>query len=241
MAFEEPVLGGNNALVREEVKSPNYVAGVSGWDLGKNGDAEFNSIVVRGTVEADGASGSYIKIQPGTPFAKILLKAANPSTVVGSIYEDSGKLYLTGDDSSNKARIILTSNTLTLPNTVTLDTSNGTGNIYLSSGADVVVSAGQLTNAADSTEFFHGYVFTQNISFAVTASNTQTVNFPTALPAGVVPRAIHANINALSGTTTKWTCKTTSYTNTGFTLWSASGDGTTSAWTNVPVNFTVIV
>lgn len=47
MPFRDPIVSGNT-LVREAIQSGNYVAGVAGWKISSNGDAEFNSVAVRG-------------------------------------------------------------------------------------------------------------------------------------------------------------------------------------------------
>jgi hypothetical protein len=61
VGFRNPILGGGGALVRPAIKSPNYVPGVSGWQVKRTGDAEFNDLNIRGTfngtdyvVSADG-------------------------------------------------------------------------------------------------------------------------------------------------------------------------------------------
>jgi hypothetical protein len=51
MAFSNPIAGGDGELVRDKLRSENYVAGVDGWVIERDGNAEFNAIVVRGDVE----------------------------------------------------------------------------------------------------------------------------------------------------------------------------------------------
>lgn len=46
--FNNPVLGGGGALVRDSAHSPDYAAGVDGWSIDKDGSAEFNDVTVRG-------------------------------------------------------------------------------------------------------------------------------------------------------------------------------------------------
>lgn len=55
MPFSNPILGGDT-LVRNAIQSANYVAGVSGWAIFRDGSAEFNNITVRGTFEAGGGA-----------------------------------------------------------------------------------------------------------------------------------------------------------------------------------------
>lgn len=66
MGFSDPVAAGE-VLVRQSLQSENYVAGVSGWRVGRNGDAEFNNVVARGDVTV-GTPPKYIHIGlDGTP------------------------------------------------------------------------------------------------------------------------------------------------------------------------------
>jgi hypothetical protein len=50
--FAHDLAGGNGNLIIASFQSPNFVAGVSGWQVTITGDAEFNSVVVRGEIEA---------------------------------------------------------------------------------------------------------------------------------------------------------------------------------------------
>lgn len=52
-------------LVVPSIQSPNYSAGVSGWQIAKDGSAEFNDMVMRGTVDI-GTSTRYVKIYNDT-------------------------------------------------------------------------------------------------------------------------------------------------------------------------------
>lgn len=49
--FTNPIIAGTT-LVREAIRSPNYVPGASGWTINKDGSVEFGSATVRGTVDA---------------------------------------------------------------------------------------------------------------------------------------------------------------------------------------------
>lgn len=54
--FKNTVVGGASNLIRKAIRSPNYVTGVSGWTINKDGTAEFNSANIRATITV-GASG----------------------------------------------------------------------------------------------------------------------------------------------------------------------------------------
>lgn len=52
MPFRNPVVGGGGGLIRDWIQSSNFVTGVSGWRITREGNAEFNEITVRGEVIA---------------------------------------------------------------------------------------------------------------------------------------------------------------------------------------------
>lgn len=54
--FRNSILAGED-LIRTAMRSPNYVAGASGWRIAKDGSAEFNNVVVRGKL-ITGAPGA---------------------------------------------------------------------------------------------------------------------------------------------------------------------------------------
>lgn len=62
--FRNPVVGGQGALIRESIHSPNYVTTVQGWTINKDGTAEFQEIDIRGSVLAGDVNGSHIILDP---------------------------------------------------------------------------------------------------------------------------------------------------------------------------------
>jgi hypothetical protein len=68
------------------LKSPNFVAGVSGWSINRDGSAEFNNVTVRGEVDI-GPALFDIKIVTGTGIPSELTTAYNvgPATVTAAI------------------------------------------------------------------------------------------------------------------------------------------------------------
>lgn len=47
--FAHDVAGGNGDLIIRSVQSPNFVPGSAGWQIAKDGSAEFNDLTIRGT------------------------------------------------------------------------------------------------------------------------------------------------------------------------------------------------
>jgi hypothetical protein len=74
-----PILGGQT-LIRNAIQSADYVAGVSGWAIFRNGSAEFNDVTVRGTLIVHSPSGAEIEIVADSSSAFINL---TPPDVVG--------------------------------------------------------------------------------------------------------------------------------------------------------------
>jgi hypothetical protein len=52
MAFTNPIVGGNGNLVRNQIQSPDFDAGVSGWIIRRDGSVEFNDALIRGSLSA---------------------------------------------------------------------------------------------------------------------------------------------------------------------------------------------
>lgn len=64
MTFSNPVVGGQNGeLIRAAIRSPNYVPGVSGWTINRDGSAEFNNVTIR----FDLTTGSIVVGDPSGP------------------------------------------------------------------------------------------------------------------------------------------------------------------------------
>lgn len=74
MSFSNPIIGGESTLIRNAIKSPDYVAGVSGWSVNRDGTAEFNDVAVRGTLSLNGPDDSALAIDIGGLGPSIFLR-----------------------------------------------------------------------------------------------------------------------------------------------------------------------
>jgi hypothetical protein len=54
MRADDPIAAGDGSLIFPALKSPNFVTTVSGWRISRNGDAEFNNAIIRGTLDIAG-------------------------------------------------------------------------------------------------------------------------------------------------------------------------------------------
>lgn len=88
MVFRNSVVGGTT-LVRPAIKSPNYVAGVSGWSINADGTAEFNDVVVRGDLSSDnyvaGVSGWHLDEAGSAEFNDVTIRgtSAGDDIIIG--------------------------------------------------------------------------------------------------------------------------------------------------------------
>lgn len=77
MPFSSPVVGGGGGLIRNWIKSPDFISGVSGWQIARDGSAEFNDVAVRGQLTVRNAD-SELYIGPGGSGQADVLILINP-------------------------------------------------------------------------------------------------------------------------------------------------------------------
>lgn len=79
MPFDNPVVAGTT-LVIPAIKSDDYVAGVSGWAIFKDGTAEFNNVTVRGEVVVSAAANpfTYVRIYDNGSLDLPIIELASP-------------------------------------------------------------------------------------------------------------------------------------------------------------------
>lgn len=80
VAFSNEITGGQGALVRPAIKSPNYSPGVSGWTIDRDGSAEFNNLTIRGTFNGTDYMiiGAGMFFYSGTPATGNLIASIAP-------------------------------------------------------------------------------------------------------------------------------------------------------------------
>ena len=250
--FNNPVVGGDGTLIIDQIKSTNYVAGVSGWQETKDGSAEFNNVTVRGSLNVNGANGSYVNIDDLAGFPAIRINPSalpNPDTLTpGLIQGDSfnsgnaaqAATYLLspyptdGGNVANPATIRLFSSSP--------DRTSASSEIDLAA-AKVQLGNGSLSNVqclgtlnnANGSPYLAGQAGSVNMSFTALGSSTVAVTFPVAFAVGVTP-IVTTNINSGTGATAQWHSRAINITNTGFTMFVFVASGT-STWANIPVQW----
>lgn len=98
MQFGNPIVGGAGSLVRQSIHSPDYVAGVSGWTINKDGTAEFNSTTIRGDLRVVGANGSEVWIHEVDTSARIDVYSPSPDPLVNPGYIEGSLPFPTGPE-----------------------------------------------------------------------------------------------------------------------------------------------
>lgn len=109
MQFGNPIVGGAGSLVRQSIHSPDYVPGVSGWSINKDGTAEFNSTTIRGDLLVVGANDSRVWIHEatdGSATIELYVPSTDPLVNPGSIdgrlpFPDLPELRISGPSYGN--------------------------------------------------------------------------------------------------------------------------------------------
>ncbi len=95
--FDNPLTGGQGALIYPRIMSPGFTPGSSGWSIERDGSAEFNNVVVRGEVYVQSPStGSYVRIWNQVPGNSAVIEI-RPDDSVGTV--DAPAYIATGTDS----------------------------------------------------------------------------------------------------------------------------------------------
>jgi hypothetical protein len=71
--FDNPITGSEGALVRDRIKSPNYVPLTTGWQLDRDGSADLGDATIRGSLVVNGPAGSYATVDTvaGSPALRL--------------------------------------------------------------------------------------------------------------------------------------------------------------------------
>lgn len=93
--FSQPFAAGDGSIIFPALQSPNYVPGVAGWHLDRNGNIDVAAGSFRGTVLVNGSNGSYVKIYANGAEAEIEIQP--PTSGTATFTPGSIKATSTGD------------------------------------------------------------------------------------------------------------------------------------------------
>jgi len=74
--FANPLVSALGRLIRAQIQSPNFVTGVSGWRIGRDGVAEFLNLIARGSLDVGGIPGVWIGPRDDPAFPAELFAAS---------------------------------------------------------------------------------------------------------------------------------------------------------------------
>lgn len=83
LRWSDPIASNDGSLVFPAIKSPNFTTGVIGWEITREGSAEFNNITVRGIFEAVSPSGSNVIVSADAASATVSMQ---PPTFGGETF-----------------------------------------------------------------------------------------------------------------------------------------------------------
>lgn len=181
-------------LVIPSVQSPNFVNNVSGWQISKNGNAQFNNLVIRGTFYGTdfiiSASGAFF--YSGTPALGNLIVSLAPAATVDSF----GNVVAKGINSYQKVGSDYYA--------VGLNQVNGAGFPGMSvedvtnapySPAGVFAAAGNGTPAIATAALTSGQITSADVAAIIdvlSALDSSVTNGKTLIEAGIVALGVNA-------------------------------------------------
>lgn len=92
MAFAHDIAGGQGNLIATSLQSPNFEHLVQGWQIAKDGSAEFNNVVIRGGTVVDGTS-LYYSPSPGYGNLVASISATTGTDAYGNAYVSGVATY----------------------------------------------------------------------------------------------------------------------------------------------------
>jgi hypothetical protein len=236
-SFQSPVVGSAGVLIRQLIKSLGYVAGVSGWQLEQDGDAELNDVTVRGAVVIPGSNGSEIRAQTSAgqpqisfaPAATVVGQTIQPGLIIASsapgIPQTSmainGPEFLSNGESPS---ISLASLTTVSKTSITLDAGridiqSEHTTIRLSAADQVLIgTANGMVDTADGVQYRRAQSGSAVGAIGAAAVNVNVaVTYPFAFPVGITPIVV-TNLLTGSAASVGWISRALSPNNTGFTM-----------------------
>lgn len=104
MGFTNPIVGGSGTLIRPAIKSPDYAPGVSGWQIARDGTAEFNDVTARGSLQSPnyvaGSAGWAVKTDGSAEFNNVTARGEFATGQAGGT-----TAYVTMDDATDRSTI----------------------------------------------------------------------------------------------------------------------------------------
>lgn len=128
-------LGALQLTVGQYIRSSNYLAGTTGWNIDQNGNAEFNNVMVRGTIDSSVIIGSVIETSAAAP--KLLMGANTVTYPWYGTSTNASLLFYAGGTGANDA---------TNPASIAaiVDSNNYSGMVYFAPGGSGTTTYGHM-------------------------------------------------------------------------------------------------
>jgi hypothetical protein len=174
--FSNPVVGGKGVLIRESIHSPNFLTGVDGWTINKDGSVEFNNGVFRGTIVNGG-----VFVYDGTPATGNLIAALSPTAGTDAFGNQYGKGLTFANPNSPPDFLFIGTNP-GLPGQMEINSPAGDIGIF-APGNRVAIASGKFQtfeevrfgSSVPFTDLQHG---TFDAVFSAVATVSGTLTFP---------------------------------------------------------------
>lgn len=244
--FQNPPVGAQGIIARPVFKSENWVSGVSGWAIFKDGEAEFNSL--GGSFQITSSGIFFYVPSAGIGNLRMSLTNADGTDPYGNIYKrglfiNQRQIYAVGSHSDTVAinpsgglfpELLFTPAGFSPLAHIICDGPNNRLVLEAVGGSGAKVQANAPFEASQNLYLTNSSGLL-NISFSSMNSYLQDVAFPT--PFNTRP-VVYTNIESGAGETLKWGSKAINPTTTGFTLELFANDGVVKSWTNRSVSWT---
>lgn len=242
ITWSDPIAASDGSLIFPAIRSPNYIPGTMGWNLDRNGNADLNTVTVRGVVDITGTDGSNVHISAGGGTALLTIKPpdysgftplpfSNPATISGDIFNSANvgksQLVITGPYPDIRGTPIITLASQSIDGTTSQDSINISATNTIFSGP---------INDGNRAVYSPGYNGKVNVSFTALTSFTVAVVFPHVTNG--TPH-VFTNIDDGSGPTAQWHSRAINITASGFTLFVFATAAST--WSNIPVSWAAFI
>jgi len=165
---QDPIAAGDGSLIFPALKSPNYVPGVSGWQLDRDGDIELNNAVIRGELLVTDPDGSYVRIYDQNPGDGALVEFGLPTSV--GLTRTPGSIFSTAVTDFGEPGMVIKSPTV-----------NGTPFALLSLISDttndeslVLIGGTKINLSAEGQIFFSSATLVTSIDNGITIGGPST-------------------------------------------------------------------
>lgn len=234
LSVSDPIAAGDGSLIYPAIQSPNYVPGVSGWIIRRDGTFELSGGTFRGVLNIrDASTGRGVTISPANgqirmfPENSAYGRTVNSGSIYAGLNETAGTangfLRFASADVNNKpsATFVLRSEDIDgTPTSAQITAVNTTigGNLHvnnspITTGNIAAPNYIRISAIPDPT-------FTPSVpEFTPLASGvgnaTKSITFAQAFPVGVVPTVV-CQLTSGSGQVRGWEAIPLNITNTGF-------------------------